>query len=64
MLTITQKCFFGSLDELGLFVEPGIKWSMSAGEFGGWSNARFPVEIGIKNQLFLEKPDVGILNSD
>jgi len=27
-------------------------------------NARFPLEIGIKNQLFLEKPDVGILNSD
>jgi len=47
-----------------LFVEPDIKWSVSAGEFAGWSNARFPLEIGIKNQLFLKKPDVGILKSD
>jgi len=23
-----------------------------------------PPEIGIKNQIFLEKPEVGILNSD
>jgi len=37
---------------------------MSAREFAGWSNARFPLEIVIKNQLFLEKPEVGILNSD
>ena len=29
------------------------------------ANARFPpLEIGIKNQIFLEKPEVGILNSD
>jgi len=25
MLTISQKCFFVSLDELALFVEPDIK---------------------------------------
>jgi len=25
VLTISQKCFFGSLDELALFVEPDIK---------------------------------------
>ena len=25
MLTISQKCFFGSLDELALFMEPDIK---------------------------------------
>jgi len=63
VLTITQKCFFCSLDELALFVEPDIKWSMSAREFAGWSNACFLPEIA-KNQLFLEKTDVGILNCD
>jgi len=25
VLTISQKCFFGSLDELALFMEPDIK---------------------------------------
>jgi len=25
VLTLSQKCFFGSLDELALFVEPDIK---------------------------------------
>jgi len=30
-----------------------------------WANARFPLlEIPIKNQIFPEKPEVGILNSD
>jgi len=27
-----------------------------------WASA--PLEIGIKNHIFLEKPEVGILNSD
>jgi len=37
---------------------------MSARAFAGWENARFPPGKWIKNQLFLEKPDVGILTSD
>jgi len=38
---------------------------MIAWAFVGWANARFPpLEIGIKNQTFPEKPDVSILNSD
>jgi len=42
VLTISQKCFFGSLDELALFVEPDIKQSMIAWAFAGWANVRFP----------------------
>jgi len=34
MLTISQKCFFVSLDELALFIEPDIKYSMIA-----WASA-------------------------
>jgi len=38
---------------------------MIAWAFAGWVNAHFlPLEIGIKNQIFPEKPEVGILNSD
>jgi len=38
---------------------------MIAWAFAGEVNARFPpLEIGIKNQKFLEKREVGILNSD
>jgi len=38
---------------------------MIAWAFVGEANGRFPpLEIGIKNQKFLEKPEVGILNSD
>jgi len=37
-----------------------IAWALA-----GWANARFPpLEIGIKKQIFPEKPEVGILNSD
>jgi len=35
VLTISQKRFFGSLDELALFVEPDIKESMIAWAFAG-----------------------------
>ena len=65
---LTKKCqkrFFVSLDELALFVEPDIKQSMIAWAFAGGGNALFPsLEIVIKNQKFLETPEVGILNSD
>jgi len=38
---------------------------MIARAFAGGANAGFPsLEIGIKNQKFFEKPEVGILNSD
>jgi len=38
---------------------------MIAWAFAGEANARSPpLEIGIKNQKFLEKPEVGILTSD
>jgi len=38
---------------------------MIAWAFAGGANARFPLlEIVIKNQKFLETPEVGILNSD
>jgi len=30
-----QKCFFGSLDELAMFVKPDIKQSMIAWAFAG-----------------------------
>jgi len=36
-----------------------IAWAVSGGETG-----IPPLEIGSKNQIFLEKPEVGILNSD
>ena len=42
MLTITQKRFFGSLDELALFVEPDIKESMIAWAFAG---GQMPVSL-------------------
>jgi len=65
MLAISQKRFFVSLDELALFVEPDIKQSVIAWAFAGWKNTHLaPMEIGIKNQIFLEKPEVGVLNSD
>jgi len=31
---------------------------------GGGNGHLSPVEIGIKNQIFLDKTEVGILNSD
>jgi len=38
---------------------------MIAWAFAGWANARYPpLEIGIKNEIFPEKTEVGILNSD
>ena len=64
MLTISQKRFFVSLDELALFVEPDIKLPMIAWAVSGAKTGISPLEIGIKNQIFLEKPEVGILNSD
>ena len=64
MLTISQKCFLGSLDELALFVEPDkiVNDRMGVRRMGKCPFS--PLEIGIKNQTFPEKPDVGILNSD
>jgi len=71
VLTISQKCFFGSLDELALFVEPDIKESMIACAFAGWANARFPPwKLGSKYfpkkliQIFPEETEVGISNFD
>jgi len=42
MLTISQKSFFVSLDELALFVEPDIKESMIAWESTGEHNGHLP----------------------
>jgi len=42
VLTISQKRFFGSLDELALFVKPDIKESVIAWAFAVGANARFP----------------------
>jgi len=42
VLTITQKRFFVSLDELALFVEPDIKESMIAWAFAG---GQMPVSL-------------------
>jgi len=53
VLTISQKCFFGSLDELALFVEPDIKWSMIAWAFAGGQNGHFPPwRLGLKAKYF------------
>jgi len=53
VLTISQKFFFGSLDELALFVEPDIKQSMIAWAFAGWANARFPPwKLGLRTKYF------------
>jgi len=35
MLTISQKCFFVSLDQLALFMEPDIQQSLIAWAFAG-----------------------------
>jgi len=42
MLTISQKLFFVSLDELALFVEPDIKQSMIAWASTGVQNGHLP----------------------
>ena len=62
MLTISQKRFFVSLDELPVFMEPDIKYSMILWASPGEAKRAFSprLEIGIKSQIFLEKPDVGI----
>jgi len=62
MLTFSQKRFFVSLDELALFMEKYsmIAWaSAGQGRQNGHLSPR--LEIGIKKQIFLEKPEVGIL---
>jgi len=64
MLTVSQKRLFVSLDELALFMEPDIKYSMIAWAstgHGGKTGICPLVEIGIMNEKFLEKPEVGIL---
>jgi len=62
-ITFSQKRFFVSLDELALFMEPDIKYSMiawaSAGA-GGKTDICPRLENGIINQIFLEKPELGI----
>jgi len=56
VLTISQKCFFGSLHELALFVEPDIKESMIAWVFAGRANARFPSwKLGLRTKYFPKK---------
>jgi len=49
MLTISQKRFFGSLDELALFVKPDmIAWAFAVG-----ANARFsPWKFGLRTKYF------------
>jgi len=42
VLTSSQNFFFGSLDELALFVEPVIKWSMIAWAFAGGQIGHLP----------------------
>jgi len=37
-----------------------IAWALAVGAKRAFS----PMEMGIKNQIFLEKTEVGILNSD
>jgi len=65
MLTISQKRLFVSLDELTLLMEPDINivndpmGVRRAGE--AKRSFAFRLEIGIKNQIFQEKTEVGIL---
>jgi len=63
MLTISQKRFFLSLDELALFMEPYIKLSMIAwASLGqGRQNGHLPPAWKLRNQIFLDKPEVSIL---
>jgi len=53
VLTITQKRFFGSLDELALFVEPDIKWSMILWASAGGAKRPFaPWKLGLRTKYF------------
>jgi len=47
-----------------MFVKPDINSQWSHGLSQGGQMPASPLEIGIKNQKFLEKSEVGILNSD
>jgi len=60
MLTISQKRLFFSLDELVC----GTRYKIVNDRMGVCRRGKtsiFPLEIGIKNQIFLEKTEVGIL---
>jgi len=62
MLTISQKLFFVSLDKLALFLGNRCKIvSDRMGDRRGAKHAFATLEIGIRNQIFLENPEVGIL---
>jgi len=53
MLTISQKRFFFSLDELALFVEPVITQSMSAWASAGGAKRAFPPwKLGLRSKNF------------
>jgi len=61
MLTISQKRFFVSRDELVLVC--GTWYKIVNNRMGvrrGAKRAFATLEIGIKNQIFLEKTEVGI----
>ena len=57
MLTISQKHFFYSLDELVLFVEPDIKQSMIAWASAGGAKRAFPPwKLGLRTKYFWKNP--------
>jgi len=61
MLKISQKRFFVSWDELTLVCGTWFNSQWSHGRRQGWKTGICPpLEIGIKNQIFLEKTEVGI----
>jgi len=57
MLTVSQKRFFVSWDELALVCGT---WFKIVNDRTGETGISPPLEIGIKNQIFLEKTEVGI----
>jgi len=61
MLTISQKRFFVSLDELALLWNLIWNSKWSHGRPQGGKTGISPLEIGITNQIYLENPEVGIL---
>jgi len=54
VLTISQKCFFGSSDELASFVEPDIKYAMIARAFAGGQMPVSPWKLGLRTKYFSE----------
>ena len=65
MLTISQKRFFISLYELALFVKRGTWYKIVNDRVGVRKRSKTgicsPLDIGIENQIFLEKPEDSIL---